>query len=234
MPHHTHFDEIADQEDFAVAYPEGFNKQWNDTRELSPVNDVAFIRALIAKLEHDHPIDPTRVFAAGLSNGGFFSNRLACDLTDKIAAIASVAATMPTTLPPVCKPSRPISVLYMHGTDDPLVPINGGEVASKFGGRGENISLAAAANFWRNFDRTNPTPVSEVLPDRVHDGTHVSRKVWSGGLDHTEVVVYTVVGGGHGWPGAPQYLPKFIVGRVSGQIDASRVIWNFFRDKHLS
>jgi len=233
MPHHTHFDEIANQENFAVAYPDGFNKQWNDSRELSPVDDVAFIRALIVKLEHDHPIDPARIYATGLSNGGFFSNRLACDLADKIAAIASVAATMPSTLPQNCKPSRPISVLYMHGTKDPLVPINGGEIAALFGGRGENISLAAAANFWRDFDHTNPAPVSETLPDRVHDGTHVLRDVWSGGHDHTEVVVYTIVGGGHGWPGGPQYLPKMIVGKVSGQMDASRVIWNFFSDKRL-
>ncbi|HUL17072.1 MAG TPA: PHB depolymerase family esterase [Terriglobales bacterium] len=233
MPHHTHFDEIADQESFAVAYPDGYNKQWNDSREISPVDDVAFIRALIARLEHDHPIDPSRVYATGLSNGGFFSNRLACDLTDKIAAVASVAATMPSTLPQDCKPSRPISVLYMHGTKDPVVPINGGEIASIVGGLGENISLAAATRFWCGFDHTRPTPVSETLPGRVQDGTHIYRDVWAGGLDHTEVVVYTVVGGGHGWPGGPQYLPKMIVGKVSSQIDASRVIWNFFRDQHL-
>src|SRR5215813_13926156 len=155
MPKFTHFDEIADQKDFVVAYPESLNKSWNDTRGLSPADDVAFIRALIDDLERQLPIDPSRVYATGISNGGFFSNRLACDLSDKIAAIASVAATMPTTLPEQCHPARPISVLYMNGTKDPLVPFNGGAVGANFGlHRGECISLEDAVRFWTKLDHT--------------------------------------------------------------------------------
>ena len=101
---------LADQEGFLVAYPESFNKSWSDTRGLSPADDVGFIRALIEELQRTHRADPKRTYAAGISNGGFFSNRLACDLTDKLAAIAAVAATMPDTLVPACKPSAPISV----------------------------------------------------------------------------------------------------------------------------
>ena len=101
MPGFTHFDELADEQGFIVAYPDSFNKNWNDTRGLSPADDVGFIRALIDEVSRSHPVDPHRIYATGISNGGFFSNRLACDLADRIAAIASVAATMPESLVPV-------------------------------------------------------------------------------------------------------------------------------------
>ena len=144
MPRFTGFDSTADAGNFVVAYPESFNTHWNDTRGLSPADDVAFIRALIAHLESTLNIDPQRIYATGISNGGFFAQRLACDLADRIAAVASVAATMPDTLVPVCKPSRPISVLFIQGTKDPLVHIEGGAVA---GTHGRNVSLAAATSF---------------------------------------------------------------------------------------
>lgn len=106
MLNFTHFDNLADREKFLVACPESFNKSWNDTRGLSPADDVGFIRALMVELQRTHPADPKRTYAAGISNGGFFSNRLACDLTDKLVAIASVAATMPETLVPCASHPR--------------------------------------------------------------------------------------------------------------------------------
>ncbi len=233
MPGFTHFDDLADEEGFFVAYPDSYNRNWNDTRGMSTADDVAFIRALIDELARSHPIDSRRVYATGISNGGFFSNRLACDLTDKIGAIASIAATMPETLVPVCKPSRPISVMFIQGTKDPLVPINGGNIGFQLGrSRGQNISLADAVKFWRTQDRISSQPIEENLPDHVDDGTHVRRETWSGGKDNTEVIVYTVEGGGHTWPGGPQYLPKLIVGVASQNLDATHAIWEFFK-KHF-
>jgi len=138
MPNFTQFDHLADAEQFGVAYPESFNKSWNDTRDLSPADDIAFVRALILNLDRSLPIDPKAIYATGISNGGFFSNRLACDLSDKIAAIASVAATMPETLLPVCNPSRPISVMYVHGKNDRILHIEGGAVMRN---RGSALSL---------------------------------------------------------------------------------------------
>ena len=170
MPNFTHFDTLADREGFLVAYPESFNKSWNDTRGLSPADDVGFIRALVAELQRARRADPKRTYAAGISNGGFFSNRLACDLTDKLAAVAAVAATMPETLVPVCKPSAPISVMFMHGSKDPLVHIDGGPVLRN---RGVAVSLARAAEFWRKVDGTSSQPALENLPDQANDGTSV-------------------------------------------------------------
>jgi polyhydroxybutyrate depolymerase len=225
MPDYTRFDRLADQAAFIVAYPESFNTRWNDTRGLSPADDVGYIRALIAELQRTHKIDARRVYATGISNGGFFSQRLACDLTDKIAAVASVAATMPEPLVPVCKPSRPISVMFIHGTDDPLVLIDGGPVARN---HGRSVSLAEASSFWRKWDQTESKPATEELPDRAHDGTTVHRDAYEGGKQGTEVVVYTIAGGGHTWPGGPQYLPKFVVGKASRNLDGTRAIWEFF------
>ncbi len=226
MPRFTHFDDVADRNKFLVAYPESFNKSWSDTRGLSPADDVGFIRALIAELQRTHHTDPKRTYAAGISNGGFFSNRLACDLTGELAAIAAVAATMPDTLPPLCKPSAPISVLFMHGSKDPIVHIDGGPILRN---RGAAIALAQASEFWRKWDGTSPQPVIENLPEHADDGTTVRREVYSGGKQGTEVVVYVLEGGGHTWPGGPQYLPVFLVGKANRNLDATQVIWDFFK-----
>lgn len=234
MPAYTHFDELADDEQFLVAYPDGANHHWNDGRGRSSADDIGFIRALLDELERSYPVDSHRVYATGISNGGFFSNRLACELTDRIAAIASVAATMPEPLASSCQPSRPISVLYMHGTMDPLVPIDGGKIGFRRGrSLGRNVSLADSAEFWCHYNGIASPPVVEKLPDRVDDGTHVRRETWSGGRNHTEVVAYTIEGGGHTWPGGMQYLPVYLVGKASRNLDATRSIWNFFEQQSL-
>lgn len=230
MSRFTGFDSTADAGNFVVAYPESLNTHWNDTRGLSPADDVAFIRALIAHLESTLNIDPQRIYATGISNGGFFSQRLACDLADRIAAVASVAATMPDTLVPVCKPSRPISVLFIQGTKDPLVHIEGGAVA---GTHGRNVSLAEASSFWRNWDQTSSKPETEDIPDKAHDGTTVHRDTYSHGKQGTEVVIYTIGGGGHTWPGGMQYLPKLLVGKVSHNLDATQTIWDFLKRQQM-
>jgi polyhydroxybutyrate depolymerase len=224
MPRFTGFDRLADSRGFIVAYPESANTHWNDTRALSPADDVAFVRALIAYLERAYPVDPARVYATGISNGGFFSQRLACDLSPQIAAVASVAATMPETLVPVCHPSHPVSILFMQGTADPLVHIEGGNVART---HGRNISLADATRFWVDHNQTNRKPDSSDLPSHDPNGTSVHRDIYPGGKQDTEVVVYTIRGGGHTWPGGPQYFPAILVGKVNHDINASEVIWDF-------
>ncbi len=217
----TGFNEIADREGFAVVYPDGLNHHWSDFRKLSDADDVGFIRALIEKLERENNIDAKRVYATGISNGGFFSNYLACTLTDKIAAIASVAATMPEGEPEQCTPSRPISVMYIHGAEDPIVHIQGGAILKT---RGRSVSQDVAVQFWRGFDRT-----AEASPDASKESAGVHRRVYAGGKDGTEVVQYVVDGAGHVWPGGPQYLPAFIIGHASNAINASEVIWGFFK-----
>jgi len=228
MPKFTQFDPLADREGFFVAYPDSFNKSWNDGRGLSPADDVGFVRILIEQLQHSHKIDHKRIYATGISNGGFFSMRLACELSRQIAAVAAVAATMPEPLVPVCKPSAPVSAMFIHGTKDPLVHINGGPIGVRRD-RGSAVSLREAAEFWRNQDRTSPNSVAEEVSESARDSTQVHREMYGGGRDGTEVVVYIVEGGGHTWPGGSQYLPVFLVGKVSHKLDATQVIWEFFK-----
>ena len=230
MAKFTGFDSLADAKGFIVVYPDGLDRHWNDGRGLSKADDVGFVRALIDELVRQHLADPKRVYATGISNGGFFSNRLACELSDKIAAIASIAATMPEVLMPVCKPSRPVSVMYMQGTKDPLVPINGGTIGPQ---HGTAVSLQQAEEFWRTHNGTSVKPTSEDLPDVAHDGTGVHRDVYANGKEDTEVVIYTINGGGHTWPGGPQYLPALLVGKVTQNLQATPVIWEFFQKRSL-
>jgi polyhydroxybutyrate depolymerase len=223
------FGTLADSHGFIVAYPDGIKSQWNDTRGLSPADDVEFVRTLIAQLKRSHHVDEKRIYATGISNGGFFSVRLACDLTREIAAVAAVAATMPETLMPVCKPSAPISIMFMHGTQDPLVRIDGGVVARR---NGRSVSLRKAVDFWRRVNHASELPSRTELPDRQTDGTHVRRELYRNADDDVEVVTYTIDGGGHTWPGGVQYLPVSLVGRTSTNLDATETIWAFFSRHH--
>jgi polyhydroxybutyrate depolymerase len=225
MPRFTGFDHLADAHGFLVAYPESVNTHWNDTRALSRADDVAFVRTLITELKRSYPVDPARVYATGISNGGFFSQRLACDLSAQIAAVASVAATMPETLMAVCHPSNPVSILFMQGTADPLVHIEGGNVART---HGRNISLADATQFWIDHNQSKKKPDSSDLPSHDPNGTTVHRDIYSGGKQDTEVIIYTIRGGGHTWPGGPQYFPAILVGKTNHDINATEVIWDFF------
>jgi len=230
MPSFTGFASVADESGFIVAYPESVNRNWDDTRKLSAADDVGFIRTLIANLSKSQKIDGRRIYATGISNGGFFSQRLACDLTDRFAAVASVAATMPDTLLPACKPSNPISVLFIHGTRDPIVHIDGGTILRD---RGKNVSLAEASSFWRKWDQTSSKPETQDIPDKAADGTTVHRDTYVDGKQGTEVVVYTIEGGGHTWPGGPQYLPRMLVGKASKNLNGTEVIWEFFAKHRL-
>src|SRR3972149_2013054 len=155
----------------------------------------------------------------------FMSQRLAVELSDRIAAIAPVVGGMAPRLRERT-PNAPVSVLVMNGTDDPLVPYQGGTVART---RGETISVADIVRLWVTHNRCPDRPETVFLPDRdPADGTRVRRTVHGSCAGKTEVVLYTIEGGGHTWPGGPQSLPVAGGGGGSRDIDATRVIWDFF------
>ena len=227
----THLNDVADKHGFVVVYPDGYKLHWGDGRGVSPsemdgVDDVAFVSALIDALARQYKLDLRRVYATGISNGGFFSERLACDLSNKIAAIASVAATLSQNLADSCAPGRPVSFLLIQGTADPLVPWQGGQVV---GERGQVVSAAAAIQKWVGLDGCAGAPTMSSLPDTAHDGTQVQITQYTGCQQQTEVALYLVQNGGHTWPGGKQYLPESIVGKASRQCDAGEVIWAFFQ-----
>jgi polyhydroxybutyrate depolymerase len=222
---------IADREDFIVVYPQGTNNFWNDGRERAPqADDVGFIRLLIAHLEKTLNVDSRRIYAAGISNGGMFTQRLACELGDKIAAMASVAASMPENYSVRCRPTDAISVLMIHGTDDPLVPYRGGALppASNIGGK--VWPVADTIKYWAAHDKCSDKPNINYLPDKdSQDRTVTRHEEYVGCFRGTDVVLYVVEGGGHTWPGANQYLPERVVGTTARDFDGSEVIWDFFK-----
>ncbi|WP_084022960.1 extracellular catalytic domain type 1 short-chain-length polyhydroxyalkanoate depolymerase [Mycobacterium avium] len=225
----TGFDAVADAHNLLVVYPDGYEKSWADGRGASPadrhhVDDVAFLVGLVTKLQNDYRVAPGHVFVTGMSNGGFMSNRLACDRADVFAAVAPVAGTLGVGV--ACNPSRPVSVWAAHGTADPLVPFKGGAVRGR-GGLSHAVSAEAMVDKWRKVDGCQGDPSMELLPD-ARDGTVVHRFDSTSCAASTEVVFYRIDKGGHTWPGGKQYLPASVIGPTTHTLDGSEAIAEFF------
>ena len=222
---HTGFSRLAEREGVVVAYPQGLNGRWNDGRGFAAAthDDVGFVRALLDTLGREVGVDPRRVYATGISNGAMFAYRLACDLPGTLAAVAPVAGAMPADLAPACERTAPLSVIAFQGTADPLMPYGGGGVAQR---RGRVLSAERSIAFWGTAAGCSGTPTTTDEPDRAADGTRVRRTVLGGCRAGREVELYTIEGGGHTWPGGPAAASR--VGRVSRELDATQMIWEFF------
>ena len=229
--------DVAAQHGFAVVYPDGLERQWNDGRPDAPrpwraqygdVDDVGFITALVERIATDLQIDRAHIYVAGHSNGGFMAQHLACTHAELFAAFASVAATMPRGFASTCAPSKAISALLVHGTNDPLVPYGGGEITLGRTTRGAVLGALPSVARWRNLDGCTREAVTAQLPDNAHDGTTVSSSDATGCREGSEVLFYSIAGGGHGWPGAAPLLPERVIGKTSRNINANEVIWEFF------
>ena len=227
-----HLDKVSDEHDSIVVYPDGLDRSWADGRGAMPsdknnVDDLKFLSKLIDKLAGDYKIDPMRIYAAGMSNGGFMSGRLACSLADKIVAVGIVAASLSANTAETCKPAKPVSVLIMQGTQDPLVPFQGGDLGRN-GDRGEVLSHAATVEKFATLNNCAATPRTKQIADDAKDGTSIQILDYTGCAAGTEVRGYTIEGGGHAWPGGMQFLPAAMIGNTSHNIDASETIWEFF------
>lgn len=216
------FDEVADEHGFIVVYPEGFLRQWQvDAEMASAVDDVAFINALLDHLQEELSVDPARIYAAGFSQGGFFAQRLACLLADRIAAVGTVAGTMTPAQVAECQPQRPMPVMLIHGDQDFVIPYV--EV------RGD-IALGVAENVqhWLALNGCSASPDETGLIDTVEDdSTRVLYALYTTCEDGAEVALYTVEGGGHTWPGGEE-VGEGRAGATSRDINASVVLWEFF------
>jgi polyhydroxybutyrate depolymerase len=225
----TGFSQLADEKGFIVVYPDALNGYWNDGRPRtgeSLPDDVAFISTLIDRLGTLFAIDPKRVYATGISNGAIFVQRLGCELPDKLAAIAPVAGTLAKDLK--VRPGEPVSVLMIHGTADEFVPYGGGEVRGDIGG--QVLSVKETAAMWVEANGcADAAPRVSLRAPKSGTDTRVRRETWGPCKAGTAVVVYTVEGGGHAWPGAPaRRVMGRVVGTTSRDFDAARTIWEFF------
>ena len=230
------FNPVADKHGFLVLYPDGIGKSWNDLRDggglrsvkarRKGIDDVGFVGALLDRIEKDYAIDRKRIYATGISNGAMLSQALAARLSDRFAAIAPVAGGMAIPISKDFDPSSPVSVMVVQGTEDPIVPFEGGAVLKN---RAGIISTREAIQKWVRHNGCKESPTEEELADRdPKDGCRIKRISYGGGRRGTEVVLLEIEGGGHAWPGGRQYAPEAMIGRATGDIDGAETIWEFF------
>jgi polyhydroxybutyrate depolymerase len=232
------FNRIADKSGVVVLYPDGVDRTWNDRRhdantqqDSTPVDDVEFLRALVADVSSRYAIDSKRIYATGLSNGGLMTLRLACDAADVFSAVAAVAANFSVDLARECRPSRMISVAMINGTDDPMMPWLGGDIVL-FGSRqGEVLSTQESFERWALIGDC-AIPTTHMERDRIpEDGTKLVRHVARECKNGSEVRLFEILGGGHTWPNGHPYLGRRVIGKVSREFDASEEVWSFFASR---
>jgi polyhydroxybutyrate depolymerase len=229
------FNRIADQFGVVVVYPDGVDRSWNDgpsgrraSIDNEGVNDVEFLRALIEHVSSQFSINPGRIYATGISNGGLMAFRLACDAADLFAAVAPVAANLSVELARDCKPSRMISIAIVNGTDDPMMPWLGGDIKLPGNHHGEVLSTQDTFEQWGRIGDC-ALPITHMERNRVpEDNTSLVRHVAHECRNNSEVRLYEMLGGGHTWPSGYQYLGTRTVGKVSRELNASEEIWRFF------
>ena len=216
------FRDIADTEGFLLVHPEGTrffgNQFWNVGFPglSSTIDDVGFTEALIDELATLYTIDLDRVYATGMSNGGFMSFLLACQLSEKIAAVASVTGSMTQDTFNDCNAQHPTPVLQIHGTSDSVVPYDGDITWT--------LSIVDVFSFWMNYNNCDTNPIITTFPDiYTLDGSTVDHFVYSGGDNGVTTEHLKVIGGGHTWPGSAFNFPG-----TNYDINASMKIWQFF------
>jgi polyhydroxybutyrate depolymerase len=229
------FSDAADANGFVAVYPNGSHGTfasllavgapkfmvWNGGSCCGysvehQIDDVGFVRAVVAEVERALPIDPARVYAAGISNGGMMSYRLACEASDLFAAVGVVSGAL---VLPSCAPRDPVSVVHLHGDEDGYVPLRGGP--GHLTPRGFAYPpTAKGIGFWRKADGCTAEP-EESTP---RPGVHLS--VYGGCRAGTEVALYVIEGGKHSWPGGDRV--SVLLPEVSDAISATPVIWQFF------
>jgi polyhydroxybutyrate depolymerase len=226
----ANFNTIAEKEKFIVVYPQGIDNSWNDGRPTAAntagVNDVNFFRAMIQDFSAKYKIDAKKVFSTGISNGGFMSSRLGAELSDKIAAFASDAASVEKTTV-YNNINSPVSAMYVQGTADPLVPFLGGVMTVGSGGTIASHTEAVAK--WVTTNNCSATAVVTNIPDIANDGTTAVRRDYNGGTKGTAVTSIIIQNGGHTWPQGEQYLSELIIGKTCQDFNGIETVWEFFK-----
>jgi polyhydroxybutyrate depolymerase len=225
--HTSQWDGVADREGFIVAYPSGLGgngpRIWEVTAGASYRQDVTFIGDLIDELSRNYAIDPRRIYVNGFSNGGGMSFVLSCTMSQRIAAVGLVdsAQTLPWSW---CKDERPVPMIAFHGTGGDAAPYKGG---SSWVSLGKPV-FPDIEQFVTNWARRNRCSPAKIESSIAADITRIDFP----GCAEAPVVLYRIEGGGHTWPGGGHIAPWF-VGSTTRSIDASDLMWRFFKDHPL-
>jgi len=229
---------LAAEDDFLVVYPNGLSGHWNDGRNVEQyvaqrerVNDVGFLAKLVDDLVEKRNVDADSVFFVGVSDGAMMTHRFACERAGKLAAFVAVIGSMPYNV--ARRRSRcgtePLSALMINGTEDPIVPWDGGTVVFEDEKLGRVLAIERTFSFWRRHNGCSDVETS-MIPDFVpSDGSRIERRKATGCQQDTKVELFVVHGAGHTWPSGWQYLPESLVGPTSRDIDAAVAAWRFFQ-----
>ncbi len=219
------FRPIADTANFIIVHPQGLpdflgTNHWN-CFGTSTVDDVSFLSQLIDTIYSHYNIDGNRIYSTGMSNGGFMSYKLACLLSGRIAAIASVTGSITPTEFEDCITNHPMPVMQIHGTADATVP---------YAGNALFMPVEDVVAHWVDFNECNPVPTTTELPDiDATDGCTATHYVYDGGLLGSTVEFFKVTDGEHTWPGS-----AFETGVTNQDFNASVEIWRFFSQYRLN
>jgi polyhydroxybutyrate depolymerase len=249
---YARFEPIADEEGFVVVYPQGIGRNW-DYEPGAPVvrsrgfgalyskggtsaetderfDDVAMVRSIVDELAGLGVIDPTRVFATGISSGAMFCHRLASDASDVVAAIAPVSGGMSEPVAERFAPEHPVSMMAIIGEHDPLMPAGGGPIAPILPqDRGRVAPVEETIRRYLERNGISGTPSVTTLPDAPEDeGTTTRVYRYPPGDRGALVTIYRIEGAGHNWPGRPLNYHVEMVGKASQDFDGSVAIWDFF------
>ena len=232
----TGFNEIADKEGFAIVYPDSI-EQWNDGRaKASSLRDIKLTKALIERLVKEKNVDRSRIYATGILNGGIFTLRLACDMADVFAGFAPLLGSLPEDYIDSCKPSRRLPIILVSATGNKMVPWKGGSVP--FGGGftsgGNTVPIDKTIQFWQEHNDCSGAAFTEALPDLdKNDDTRVEIARYKNCLKGSALTHIVIKNGGSTWPGSkeePGRMRTTMIGLTSYDIDASAIIWEFFKE----
>lgn len=194
------------------------------------IDDISYLGAVLDDVSEHVSIDSSRIYATGLSNGGAMSYRLACEMSDRIAAIVPIGGAMALTTKDVCEPGRPVPVMHIHGTEDPAWRYKGGVGSVRAGAEGKHVSVERTLGEWRTINGCADDHTSTTFRDTADDGQTTIRQEWR--RCRAPLIHLKIEGGGHTWPNGRQYFPERRVGPVTRDW-GNDVIWEFLAEHRL-
>ena len=219
---HADFRSIADTANFIIIHPQGLlnssgETHWNVGQLGTSVNDIHFISVLLDSLSLEYNIDSKRVYSTGMSNGAYMSYRLACELSDKIAAIAPVAGSYISYMLNNCNPTHSTPVLHIHGIADS---------SSIYYGKPGVESIPDILSYWINYNQCDTQSIfTQIANININDNSTVEHYTWKNGINGVGIEHLKIINGGHTWPGSNFSNNN---GITNYDINASLEIWNFF------
>jgi polyhydroxybutyrate depolymerase len=251
----SHFNKTADQFGFIVVYPNSREGRWtaapdegvrsiggfgrrrtilDDMTRPSrpddvggrPLNEIPFFNDLLDQIESEYSVDVSRVYATGYSDGAFMDFRLGCEMSDRIAAIATVGAVLPESLAETCSnwSWRAVPLLMINGTDDPEVPYRGRLAQVGF----SLLPAKETLKGWAKINNCGQKPQHDTIEPRTGGGLETRVETYTDCTDGATAVLYSIEKGGHTWPGGEQFIPVRFIGKTNDDLDASEIIWKFF------